>query len=83
MDENEGLKLMESMVTNKNLRKHMIATQACMRRLAKHFGEDEELWGFTGLIHDLDYDQTAQNPAQHGLIAADILKEKGIDESII
>jgi len=35
------LKLMESMVTNKNLRKHMIATQACMRRLAKHFGEDE------------------------------------------
>lgn len=83
MDENEGLKLMESMVANKNLRKHMIATQACMRRLAKHFGEDEELWGFTGLIHDLDYDQTAQNPAQHGLIAADILKEKGIDESII
>ena len=83
MDENEGLKLMESMVANKNLRKHMIATQACMRRLAKHFGEDEELWGVTGLIHDLDYDQTAQNPAQHGLIAADILKEKGIDESII
>jgi hypothetical protein len=83
MDENEGLKLMESMVTNKNLRKHMLATQACMRRLAKHLEEDEELWGFTGLIHDLDYDQTAQNPSQHGLIAADILKEKGVDESII
>ena len=83
MDENEGLKLMESMVTNKNLRKHMIATQACMRRLAKHFGEDEELWGFTGLIHDLDYDQTAQDPAQHGLIAAEMLKEKGVAESIV
>ena len=83
MDEVEGLKLMESMVTNKNLRKHMIATQACMRRLAKHFNEDEELWGFTGLVHDLDYDQTAQNPAQHGLIAADMLKEKGVAESII
>lgn len=83
MDENEGLKLMESMVTNKNLRKHMLATQACMRRLAKRLEEDEELWGFTGLIHDLDYDQTAQNPSQHGLIAADILKEKGVDESII
>lgn len=83
MDENEGLKLMESMVTNKNLRKHMIATQACMRRLAKHFGEDEELWGFTGLIHDLDYDQTAKDTAQHGLIAAEMLKEKGVDESVV
>lgn len=83
MDENEGLKLMESMVTNKNLRKHMIATQACMRRLAKHFGEDEELWGFTGLVHDLDYDQTAKDPAQHGLVAAELLKEKGVDESIV
>jgi uncharacterized protein len=83
MNEVEGLELMESMVTNKNLRKHMIATQACMRRLAKHFGEDEELWGFTGLVHDLDYDQTAQNSAQHGLIAADILKEKGVAESVI
>lgn len=83
MDEKEGLALVESMVTNKNLRKHMIATQACMRRLAKHFGEDEALWGFTGLVHDLDYDQTAQNPTQHGLVAATILKAKGVDESII
>ncbi|MEO0092714.1 MAG: HDIG domain-containing metalloprotein [candidate division WOR-3 bacterium] len=83
MNEKEALELMESMVTNKNLRKHMIATQACMRRLAQHFGEDEELWGLTGLIHDLDYDQTAQNPAQHGIIAAEILKTKGVDENII
>uniref|UniRef100_A0A7C6EAF7 HDIG domain-containing protein n=1 Tax=candidate division WOR-3 bacterium TaxID=2052148 RepID=A0A7C6EAF7_UNCW3 len=83
MDEKEGLALMESMVANKNLRKHMIATQACMRRLAQHFGEDEELWGLTGLIHDLDYDQTAQNPAQHGLLAAEMLKTKGVPEKII
>ena len=49
--------------TNKNLVKHMLAVEAEMRGLAKHFsakggqGEDEELWGLAGLVHDADYEE--------------------------
>lgn len=42
---------------NKNLVKHMLAVEAQMRALAKHFGENEDLWGLTGLVHDADYEE--------------------------
>ncbi len=77
MTRQEALDLVISMVSNKNLIKHMLATEACMRKLAKHFEEDEERWGLVGLLHDLDYDSTCNSPEKHTLIAADILKEKG------
>jgi len=41
-----------------NLLKHILAVEAGMRRLAEHFNEDVEYWGLTGLIHDLDYNET-------------------------
>jgi len=44
-----------------------------MRRLAKHFGEDEELWGLAGLLHDLDYDYTKDKPEEHGYKTLEIL----------
>ena len=37
-----------------------------MRALARHLGEDEEVWGLTGLLHDLDYPLTHDDPAKHG-----------------
>jgi len=49
---------------NKNLVKHMLAVEAQMRALAKHFGEDEELWGLAGLVHDADYEEMqAKHPS--------------------
>jgi putative nucleotidyltransferase with HDIG domain len=83
MDRDEALQLVRSHVNNKNLIKHMLATEAVMRRLARHFGEDEALWGLTGLLHDLDYDQTADDFLRHGLVTAEILEEMGIDARII
>jgi hypothetical protein len=79
----EAFDLVTSMVSNKNLIKHMLACEACMRRLAKHFGENEEEWGLVGLLHDLDYDKTCNSPEKHTLIAEDILREKGISEEYI
>lgn len=49
----EAFRLVEENVGKKNIVKHMLAVEAIMRSLAKHFGEDENLWGLTGLLHDL------------------------------
>lgn len=83
MDRAEALQLVKSRVKNKNLVKHMLATEAVMRRLARHFGEDENLWGLTGLLHDLDYDQTVDDFPRHGLMTAEILAELDVDSRII
>ena len=53
----EALELMNEWVDADGLRRHMLAVEAAMRVYARHYGEDEELWGLTGLLHDLDYDR--------------------------
>lgn len=83
MTREEALELMKSKLKNKNLQKHTIATEACMRALARHFGENEELWGLAGLLHDVDYEETAKDADKHGLISAKLLDEMGVDERIV
>ena len=83
MTREEALKFVRSNVKNKNLVKHMIATEACMRGLAGRFNEDEDLWGLTGLLHDVDYDQTASDFPKHGILSAQMLEEIGVDDRII
>jgi len=70
----EAAQLVESKVKNINLRKHIYAVEAGMIRLAEHFGEDVELWGRTGLLHDLDYDKTVDKPSKHTFITEDWLR---------
>lgn len=71
----EALSLVKKRIAKKNILYHMLAVEAIMRSLAKHFGEDEEKWGLIGLIHDIDYEETEATPEKHSLIAAEILKE--------
>ncbi len=66
-----------------NLKKHVFATEAIMRALAKRLGHDEDLWGRTGLLHDLDYEETKDHPQRHGLVTEQILRDKGINGTII
>jgi predicted hydrolase (HD superfamily) len=54
---------------------HALASEAVMRALAARFGEDPELWGVTGLVHDVDFPQTRNDPARHGAAAQDMLPE--------
>ena len=83
MTREEAIQLVKERVSNKNLRKHMLATEAVMRKLAQRFNEDETLWGLTGLLHDLDYDQTADDFPQHGILTAEILEETDLPEEAI
>jgi len=83
MDRQQAYQLAKSKFSNKNLFKHVLAVEAVMRGLAEHFGEDEEKWGLAGLLHDLDYEQTMNDPDQHTLITEEMLKDYRLDPEII
>ena len=69
-------------VENKNLVKHMLATEAILRALARRFGEDEEEWGFTGLLHDIDVELAGGDMSSHSKLGADLAKELGASEAM-
>jgi putative nucleotidyltransferase with HDIG domain len=63
--------------------RHLVSVEGVMRRLGRHFGEDEEKWALTGLFHDLDQDRTADDPDRHARLAAEWLREAGVDEEVV
>jgi putative nucleotidyltransferase with HDIG domain len=77
MNRETALEAVKARVKNVNLIKHMLATEAIMRALARRFGEDEEAWGMTGLLHDIDVELTQDRPSDHSRIAADLAAELG------
>ncbi len=72
----EALNLLREHIDKENLIYHSLSLEAVMRALAKKFGEDEELWGLTGLLHDIDLGETADDLEKHGLRGAEILDGK-------
>ncbi|MEK7513654.1 MAG: HD domain-containing protein [Patescibacteria group bacterium] len=84
MNREETLKYVQSRTKNNNLVKHMLAVEAEMRGLAKHFGEDEELWGLTGLVHDADYEEMKEkHPSEEFFKQLEELKfEKPVIEAV-
>ncbi len=83
MNREMAYKLVKKQVKNKNLVKHMLAVEAVMEKLASHLGEDRDLWGLAGLVHDIDYDQTVSTPEKHGLVGAEILEKEGMPSVLI
>jgi len=76
MDRAEAWQLLNERVEADNLLKHCLASEAVMRGLARKLGHDEELWGLTGLLHDLDYPETKDDPQRHGLYTVELLAGK-------
>jgi hypothetical protein len=83
MTRDEALKLVKEKIQNNNLVKHCLAVEVCMRALAEKFGENPEKWGLTGLLHDIDYEETKNDPDKHSIAAAEMLKKLGLDKEIV
>jgi putative nucleotidyltransferase with HDIG domain len=83
MKREDALNSIETNVENKNLIKHMLATEAIMRALARHFGENEDEWGLTGLLHDIDVELTGGDMGTHSKLGADLAREMGADEDMV
>jgi|YNPNPStandDraft_1061719.scaffolds.fasta_scaffold05333_4 putative nucleotidyltransferase with HDIG domain len=79
----DALNLLRNYLKNEKLIQHSLAVEAIMRSMAEKAGEDVELWGIVGLLHDIDYEYTKDNPEKHTEIAAQLLQEmlpsEGID----
>ena len=82
MNRDEALKLVKEKIENKNLIKHSLAVEACMRALAKYFEENEEKWALAGLLHDIDYEETKDDPNLHSLKGAEFLEKLGLEKEI-
>jgi len=83
LDRAAALNLVQSTVKNQNLLKHMLALEACMRFLARRLEQDEEKWGLAGLVHDLDYEQTKDDPTSHGMVGAALLSNHGVAPDVV
>lgn len=69
---------------NINLRRHMLATEAAMRAYARHFEQNEDLWGDVGLIHDFDYEQHPTVASDgHPNAGAPVLRARGYDDATV
>jgi len=76
VDRAEALALVVEQIPSRNLVNHSVAVECIMEALARHFGlcdAEVEGWALCGLLHDLDYAETGEEPARHGLVTAEQL----------
>ncbi len=83
MNREQAFAELTARVKNPNLIKHCLAVEAIMRELAALLRNNVEIWGVTGLLHDIDYERTASDPEKHSIIGAEILENLGFDSEIV
>ncbi|HYZ14306.1 MAG TPA: HDIG domain-containing protein [Actinomycetota bacterium] len=83
MDRDAAIALCRERCLKETTVRHLISVEGVMRALARRFGEDEDLWALTGLFHDLDQDHTGDDASNHARMAAEWLREAGVDERVI
>jgi len=82
-DRNAALDLLRRHVKSENMVRHCLASEAVMRALARRLGEDENLWGLAGLLHDVDVEITSADLSVHGTRAGELLRPAGYPEALI
>ena len=83
MEREEALEIVQKYLKNKNLVKHSLAVEACMKAIVSRLNQDVEKWGLAGILHDLDYEITEKSPELHTTETVKILNELKIDPDII
>lgn len=83
MNREEALALVKAKTEKDITVRHLITVEGVMRRLARHFGDDEEMWARIGLFHDIDMDQTHDDLERHAYVGAEWLREVGVEEAIV
>ncbi len=81
MNRQDAMALLREYTKSDALIKHMLAVESAMRAYARSYGEDEERWGITGLLHDFDYEMYPEAP-DHPLKGSEILREKGYPDDV-
>jgi putative nucleotidyltransferase with HDIG domain len=81
-DREQAWRLLTEYTKGESLIRHCLAVEAALRAYALKYGEDEELWGAVGLIHDFDYEQ---HPSleEHPMVGAEILRRRGWPEEAV
>ncbi|MFN4260834.1 MAG: HDIG domain-containing metalloprotein [Gemmataceae bacterium] len=82
MNRADSFALLTEYVTDQGLIRHCLSVAAAMQAYARQLGQDEEIWGIVGLLHDFDYERWP-DPPDHPLKGAEILRQRGYSEEII
>lgn len=77
------LELLNKHIKNPKMIAHCLASEAVLRTLAHRFGEDEEIWGIAGLLHDIDVEITNGDSLRHGPVGAEMLKTEGLPSDVV
>jgi len=80
MNRDEAIKLIKEKLNDNNLVYHSISVGAIMKGVAKYLGEDENKWELCGVLHDIDYSETKDDPNKHSIVGAEYLKNLGFDD---
>lgn len=79
----EAIQLLKKYLKSDKLQNHSLAVEAILRSMARKLHEDEDLWGLVGLLHDIDYEYTKDEPQKHTQMTVqlldDLIPQEGID----
>lgn len=75
INRDEALTILHKYLQDEKLRKHSYAVEAIMQNIAQYLEKDKKLWSIVGLLHDIDYEYTQNNPNEHGNVSAELLND--------
>ena len=81
MDRQQAWELLCEFTKSDSLRRHALAVETCVTAYARQFGEDEQKWTVTALLHDFDY-ELHPNAPDHPMKGEPILAERGVNDEI-
>lgn len=84
MQREQAWAIVNEFTESDSLKRHMLSVEVSLRAYAVHLGEDPEVWGVVGLLHDFDYERYPDVSVEgHPVVGAKILRERGADEIMI